>query len=388
MNAERISELLEKLVAGTITLSEEGELHAWYNEYNQSNLAEGADARVLDKREKKRLRRKIYKALLKQINGKTPGKVVPFYPKQTFIRKIAVAAFLLIVAVSGLLVYNNVRVKKPPVYVSKDISKQAITPGHNGATLHLSNGKTIDLDTAKDGVIADQNGVQIVKKNGKLNYVGKADNVIYNDIVTTRGQQWQLELSDGTKVWLNAASSIHYPLSFKGKDRIVKITGEAYFEVVHNEAQPFKIQVGNIQIEDIGTELNVNAYTDEPSLKTTLVNGSIKVSTGNENRFLTPGQQAITLKDNNSIEVKKEVNVDEVISWKNGQIQFENESLQTIMRQISRWYDVDITYDGDIPHKIFTGAISKKSDLSELLKILKFEGVHFTLEGRTIVVKP
>lgn len=388
MNAERISELLEKLVAGTITLSEEGELHAWYNEYNQSGLVEGADARVLDKREKKRLRRKIYKALLKQINGKTPGKVVPFYPKQTFIRKIAVAAFLLIVAVSGLLVYNNIRVKKPSVYVSKDISKQAITPGHNGATLHLSNGKTIDLDTAKDGVIADQNGVQIVKKNGKLNYVGKADDVIYNDIVTTRGQQWQLELSDGTKVWLNAASSIHYPLSFKGKERIVKITGEAYFEVVHNEAQPFKIQVGNIQIEDIGTELNVNAYTDEPSLKTTLVNGSIKVSTGNENRFLTPGQQAITLKDNNSIEVKKEVNVDEVISWKNGRIQFENESLQTIMRQISRWYDVDITYDGDIPHKIFTGAISKKSDLSELLKILKFEGVHFTLEGRTIVVKP
>ena len=388
MDAERISDLLEKLVAGTITLSEEGELHAWYNEYNQSDVVEGADARVLDKREKKRLRRKIYKALSNQINDKTPGKVVPFYKNQTFIRNIAVAAVFLIVAAGGLLLYNNVRVKKPEVYVSKDISKQAITPGHNGATLHLSNGKTIDLDTAKDGVIADQNGVQIVKKNGKLNYVGKADDVIYNDIVTTRGQQWQLELSDGTKVWLNAASSIHYPLSFKGKDRIVKITGEAYFEVVHNEAQPFKIQVGNIQIEDIGTELNVNAYADEPSLKTTLVNGSIKVSTGNENRFLTPGQQAITLKDNNSIEVKKEVNVDEVISWKNGQIQFENESLQTIMRQISRWYDVDITYDGDIPHKIFTGAISKKSDLSELLKILKFEGVHFTLEGRTIVVKP
>ncbi|MGN6298975.1 MAG: FecR family protein [Ginsengibacter sp.] len=388
MNAERISELLEKLIVGTISLSEKGELNAWYNEYNQSNLVEGADMHVLDKREKKKLRRKIYKTLLKQINGKAPGKVLPFYPKQTFIRKIAVAAVFLIVAAGGLLVYNDIRVKKPSVYVSKDISKQEITPGHNGATLHLSNGKTIDLDTAKDGVIADQNGVQIVKKNGKLNYVGKADDVIYNDIVTSRGQQWQLELSDGTKVWLNAASSIHYPLSFKGKERIVKITGEAYFEVVHNKAQPFKIQVGNIQIEDIGTELNVNAYTDEPSLKTTLINGSIKVSTANETRFLTPGQQAITLKDNNSIEVKKEVNVDEVISWKNGQIQFENESLQTIMRQISRWYDVDITYDGDIPRKIFTGAISKKSDLSELLKILKFEGVHFTLEGRTIVVKP
>jgi hypothetical protein len=388
MDTQRISDLLEKLVTGTITLSEERELDAWYSECIQSDLMEGADVRALNKREKKRLRRKIYTALSKQVDGKTPGKVVPFYPKQTFTRKIAVVAFVLILALGGLLVYNNTGVKKPAVYVSKDIPKQDIVPGHNGATLHLSNGKTIDLDTAKDGVIADQNGVQIVKKNGKLNYVGKTDDVIYNDIVTTRGQQWQLELSDGTKVWLNAASSIHYPLSFKGKERIVKITGEAYFEVVHNEAQPFKIQVGNIQIEDIGTELNVNAYTDEPSLKTTLVNGSIKVSTGNESKLLTPGQQAITLKENNSIQVKKEVNVDEVISWKNGQIQFENESLQTIMRQISRWYDVDITYDGDIPHKIFTGAISRKSDLSELLRILKFEGVHFTLEGRTIVVKP
>lgn len=270
MDTQRISDLLEKLVTGTITLSEEGELHAWYSECIQSDLIEGADVRALNKREKKRLRRKIYKALSKQVNGNPPGKVVPFYPKQTFIRKIAVVAFVLILALGGLLVYNNIGVKKPAVYVSKDISKQDIVPGHNGATLHLSNGKTIDLDSAKDGVIANQNGVQIVKKNGKLNYVGKADDVIYNDIVTTRGQQWQLELSDGTKVWLNAASSIHYPLSFKGKERIVKITGEAYFEVVHNEAKPFKIQVGNIQIEDIGTELNVNAYTDEPSLKTTL----------------------------------------------------------------------------------------------------------------------
>jgi hypothetical protein len=388
MDTQRIFDLLEKLVTGTITLSEERELDVWYSECIQSDLMEGADVRALNKREKKRLRRKIYTALSKQVDGKTPGKVVPFYSNQTFTGKIAAVAFVLILALGGLLVYNNIGVKKPAVYVSKDIPKQDIVPGHNGATLHLSNGKTIDLDTAKDGVIADQNGVQIVKKNGKLNYVGKTDDVIYNDIVTTRGQQWQLELSDGTKVWLNAASSIHYPLSFKGKERIVKITGEAYFEVVHNEAQPFKIQVGNIQIEDIGTELNVNAYTDEPSLKTTLVNGSIKVSTGNESKLLTPGQQAITLKENNSIQVKKEVNVDEVISWKNGQIQFENESLQTIMRQISRWYDVDITYDGDIPHKIFTGAISRKSDLSELLRILKFEGVHFTLEGRTIVVKP
>ena len=386
MDVERISDLLEKFVAGTITLSEESELHAWYSVHNHLDLINGEDVQILKKREKEQLRRKLHQALLKQIRSESRGKLVPLYKNQTFIKRIAVAAFILLVAIGSLLVYNGRR-KQSSVYVAQNILKQDIAPGHNGATLHLSNGKTISLDTARDGIIAEQNGLQIVKKNGKLTYVGKVDDVIYNDIVTTRGQQWELELSDGTKVWLNAASSIHYPLSFKGKERVVKITGEAYFDVVHNSAQPFKIQVGDIQIEDIGTEFNVNAYTDEPSIKTTLVNGSIKVSTGNENRFLTPGQQAITLKDNNSIQVKRDVNVEEVISWKNGQIQFENEDLQTIMRQISRWYDVNITYEGDIPNKIFTGKISRKSNLSELLKILKFEGVHFTQEGRSIVIQ-
>lgn len=386
MDVERILDLLEKYVAGTATSSEESELHAWYREHRRLYLIKEGEVPVLGKREKERLKRKMLHILLKQTSSRAFGKVVPFYRKQELIRKISVAAVFLIVAMGGLLIYNAH--KQPAVYALRDTIKQDIAPGHSGAILHLSNGKTIALDSVRDGIITEQKGLQIIKKDGKLTYIGKANEVVYNDIVTTRGQQWELELSDGTKVWLNAASSIHYPLSFKGKERIVKITGEAYFEVVHNNAQPFKVQVGDIRIEDIGTEFNVNAYTDESSIKTTLVNGSIKVSTGNENRFLTHGQQAITLEDNNSIQVKKDVNIEEVISWKNGQIQFENENLQTIMRQISRWYDVNITYEGNIPDKIFTGGISRKSNLSELLKILKFEGVHYTQEGRTIIIQP
>lgn len=383
MDIERISNLLEKFVAGTATPSEESELHAWYRQLSLSK--EDNVPILLKESEKEQLKRKMLRDMLKQIGSQSPGKVVPFYKKKEFIRKIAVAAVFFIVAASILFIYNPR--KQSHVVIAQNILKEDIAPGHNGAILHLSNGKTIALDSTGDGVIAQQGGLKIVKKDGKLSYIGKSDKVVYNDIVTARGQQWELELPDGTKVWLNAASSIHYPLSFKGKERLVKITGEAYFEVVHNSAQPFKVQVGNVQIEDIGTTFNVNAYSDEPLTKTTLVDGSVKVSTGNNTKLLTPGQQAIT-QENNSIQIKKNVNVEEVISWKNGQIKFENEDLQTIMRQISRWYDVDITYQNNIPNKIFNGGISRKSNLSELLKILEFEGVHFTQKGRNIIVNP
>jgi len=383
MDIERISNLLEKFVAGTATPSEESELHAWYRQLNLSK--EDNIPILLKESEKEQLKRKMLRDMLKQIGSQSPGKVVPFYKKKEFIRKIAVAAIFFIVAASILFIYNPR--KQSHVVIALNILKEDIAPGHNGAILHLSNGKTIALDSTGDGVIAQQGGLKIVKKDGKLSYIGKSDKVVYNDIVTARGQQWELELPDGTKVWLNAASSIHYPLSFKGKERLVKITGEAYFEVVHNSAQPFKVQVGNLQIEDIGTTFNVNAYSDEPLTKTTLVDGSVKVSTGNNTKLLTPGQQAIT-QENNSIQIKKNVNVEEVISWKNGQIRFENEDLQTIMRQISRWYDVDISYQNNIPNKIFNGGISRKSNLSELLKILEFEGVRFTQKGRNIIVNP
>lgn len=383
MDIERISNLLEKFVAGTATPSEESELHAWYRQLSVSK--EDNVPILLKESEKEQLKRKMLRDMLKQIGSQSPGKVVPFYKKKEFIRKIAVAAVFFIVAASILFIYNPR--KQSHVVIAQNILKEDIAPGHNGAILHLSNGKTIALDSTGDGVIAQQGGLKIVKKDGKLSYIGKSDKVVYNDIVTARGQQWELELPDGTKVWLNAASSIHYPLSFKGKERLVKITGEAYFEVVHNSAQPFKVQVGNVQIEDIGTTFNVNAYSDEPLTKTTLVDGSVKVSRGNNTKLLTPGQQAIT-QENNSIQIKKNVNVEEVISWKNGQIRFENEDLQTIMRQISRWYNVDITYQDNIPNKIFNGGISRKSNLSELLKILEFEGVHFTQKGRNIIVNP
>src|SRR6185437_803940 len=253
MDIEKISNLLEKFVAGTATPSEESELHAWYRQLKLIK-DDSVPILLLDESEKEQLKGKMLQDMLKQIGSQSSGKVIPFYKKQGFIRKIAVAAVFFIVATSILFIYNPR--KQSQVALAQNNLKEDIAPGHNGAILHLSNGKTIALDSTADGVIAQQGDLKIVKKDGKLTYIGKSDKVVYNDIVTARGQQWELELPDGTKVWLNAASSIHYPLSFKGKERLVKITGEAYFEVVHNSAQPFKVQVGNMEIEDIGTAFN------------------------------------------------------------------------------------------------------------------------------------
>lgn len=273
--------------------------------------------------------------------------------------------------------------------------RQEIHPGSNKAFLTLSNGKNIELSDAAQGSIAREGEVAIKKSSdGSVTYSNstgdlrrKTDASILNTITTPRGGQWFVELSDGTRVWLNAASSITYPVTFNGKERIVSLTGEAYFEVVHNAAKPFRIKVGDLQIEDLGTSFNVNAYGDEPAVRTTLLEGSVKVLNKEKARILKPGQQAMVAKGSNAIQVKK-VAVQDIIGWKNGLTLFENEDLRAIMRQISRWYDVNISYQGEVPDRLFTGGISRKSNLSDLLKILEFEDVNFTVDGKSITVRP
>ncbi|QEC73692.1 DUF4974 domain-containing protein [Arachidicoccus ginsenosidivorans] len=272
---------------------------------------------------------------------------------------------------------------KAPVVI---LPGENIAPGQSGATLHLANGKAIPLDNLQNGLVAEQNGVKILKDKNGVTYVGKANAPLYNDITTGRGQQWQLTLPDGTKVWLNAVSSIHYPLAFSGQQRMVSITGEAYFEVVHNAKQPFTVKAGNTVIEDIGTAFNINAYADEPFIKTTLVHGSVKVSTEKNSSLLKPGQQAATSAAN-KIKVIK-VNTENITGWMNGALNFDNEDLGEVMKKVARWYDIDVTYAGKIPKRTFAGSISRKMNLSEFLKLLEFENVDFKLDGKKITILP
>lgn len=273
------------------------------------------------------------------------------------------------------------RLETPPV------ATHDVLPGGNRAVLTLANGSTIVLDSAHVGTVSQQAGATVVKTDsGELKYTtlgGKPAEVVWNTLATPRGGQYQLVLPDGTHVWLNAESSIRYPVAFGGDRRTVEVTGEAYFEVAHDAAKPFKVKAGGETIEDIGTGFNVNAYMDEDAVRTTLVEGAVDV----DRVRLRPGEQAVG-RAGGKIRVKKDADLEDVLAWKNGRFRFEGAEIQSILRQAERWYDVTIEYKGKI-NETFSGGISRHVNASQLLHILELTGkVTFTIEGKKIIVMP
>ncbi|MDF2190327.1 FecR family protein [Paraflavitalea sp. CAU 1676] len=270
-----------------------------------------------------------------------------------------------------------------------------IRPGSDKAVLILADGSEITLDSTTQGRLATQGNADIIKAtNGQLVYkrTGSADNeVLYNTMKTPRGGQYSLVLPDGSKVWLNAISSIRYPTFFKGDARNVEITGEAYFEVAKDPLHPFKVAVHSasgkerMHVEVLGTHFNINAYSDEPVASTTLLEGSVKLSGLEGSRVIKPGQQA-QVTDSGKLTMNQTVNVGEVMAWKDGYFVFRDTELQTIMRQIMRWYDVEVKYEGNTAARYFTAEISRNKTLSGVLKILELSNIHFKLEGRVLTV--
>ena len=260
-----------------------------------------------------------------------------------------------------------------------------IKPGSNDAILTLSDGQKISLNDTQNGEISEQYGIKVVKAaDGQLIYslsdpedLSHANS--FNTIETPMGGQYQVNLPDGSKVWLNSASSLRYPIKFIGPNRNVEITGEAYFEVAKNTGMPFRVKVGEQVIEVLGTHFNVMAYPDEQSINTTLVEGSVKVSSGRNSTVILPGQQSRVSQS----EIKVlDVDVNDFTAWKNGFFVFKNENIESMMRKISRWYNVEIIYKGDITHKSFGGIISRSRNISEVLKILELTGsLHFEIES-------
>jgi transmembrane sensor len=260
------------------------------------------------------------------------------------------------------------------------IAKNDIPPGHSQATLTLANGQQILLTKGLYTNLTQ--GTTAIKINNGITYStglkGDAATTSYNTLSTANGEQspYPLVLPDGSKVWLNAQSSITFPTAFNGRERIVKVTGEALFEVSHNAKQPFKVQTQKQTIEDIGTIFDVNAYADEPTTKTTLIAGKVKVN----DMLLAPGEQT----DGSHI---KTVNTKRYTAWKNGDFYFEDDSIQTVMRQLSRWYNIEIAYEGNITKDGFNAQISRSKNISAILHILEnTKGVHFKIEGRRIIV--
>lgn len=297
----------------------------------------------------------------------------------------AVAIFILFSAGIYLRMKNHSLRHSLQTEIAKTNLKNDVTPGYSGAILTLSNGQKIVLDSAGNGVLTRDANVQVIKKDGEIVYQGKTNEIVYNDIATDKGRQWQLTLSDGTKVWLNAASSIHFPLTFTESERVVEITGEAYFEVAENAHQPFKVKVADQIIQDIGTHFNINAYPDEPFVTTTLIEGSVKVTHGSSSVIIKPGEQASLASGSNKILVSS-ADVEAAIAWKNGVFELTNANIASIMRQISRWYDVEITYKGDVPKGTISGEVPRNLNLSEVLKVMALCRIHCELEGRKLTV--
>jgi ferric-dicitrate binding protein FerR (iron transport regulator) len=269
-----------------------------------------------------------------------------------------------------------------------------VPPGSSGAVLTLAGGQKIVLDSAGNRLLAVQSGTKLTNRNGQIVYEGKANpegklnpDAIFNTLSTSKGKQYQLVLSDGSRVWLNAASSIRYPAAFPGKARSVEITGEAYFEIAPDPLRPFTVRVNGVQVNVLGTRFDINAYADEPAVRTTLLAGVVQVSAGGTEKRLKPGEQAQTDKEGHT-NVLAKADADGVIGWKEGYFSFDNTDLATIMREIARWYDVDVVYEGPVPDRTFGGEISRNSNASQVLKILEESNVYFKIEGRKIIVMP
>ncbi|MBO9632332.1 MAG: DUF4974 domain-containing protein [Chitinophagaceae bacterium] len=297
----------------------------------------------------------------------------------------AAACVLALLGLAGYFWFTAKKDTAPLVQNGKEVP-----PGMEGAVLTLANGSQVSLDSIQNGIVALQEGVTARIVNGQLQYEGNDGKVLYNTLSTPKGRQFQVTLPDGTAVWLNALSSIRYPTIFKGHERKVEITGEAYFEVAKNEALPFSVALkGGEEVKVLGTHFNIHAYDNESNNLVTLLEGSVKVMRNQEAVLLKPAQQAILSNTaNRAIELASGVNTEQVIAWKNGLFNFSNASLKEVMQQLERWYDIEVVYENNIPDIHFEGEMSKKIPLSGMLTILEKSKVHFKLEGRKLIVIP
>lgn len=296
------------------------------------------------------------------------------------------AAVLVLLVSAGAYFLLKPSPAKPVMAAVADIA-----PGSNKAVLTLADGSEMLLDSAGNRTI-QQGGTAIKQTGGNLQYNATGGEAAgsYNTLTTPRGGQFRITLPDGTKVWLNAASSLHYPTAFTGNERKVSITGEAYFEVAKNEEKPFRVAINATNtIEVLGTSFNVNAYTDEDYISTTLLTGLVRVRNGTGQAVLKPGQQAHATAAQPFVQVLEHADISKAIAWKNGLFNFQDVDLKEVMQQLSRWYDIEVVYEQGIPDLQFIGEIDRSMPLSEVLKGLQMSGVNFRLEqGRRLLVYP
>lgn len=321
--------------------------------------------------------------------AKKSGDVKQLRSRQRWLWAAAVAVLLF----GSAIVFRNYfnQEKSSLVAVVKN-EPTVLKPGGQKAVLVLADGTEVALDSAENGQLAAQGNMRVIKlDSGRIAYAGekgKASEVLYNTIKTPVGGQYQLILSDGTKVWLNAASSLRFPTAFAGNTRTVELDGEGYFEVMHDATKPFFVKARNMDVKVLGTHFNIRAYSDGVDIKTTLLEGRVEVNSGGHAAVLFPGEQASLHTSVDVLHTSKNVDVDEVMAWKNGYFQFSGANIQAILREAARWYGATVVYEGSVD-ETFTGSLPRSSDISQLLKILEAtDKVQFRIVGNQIIVKP
>lgn len=327
---------------------------------------------------------RIWKKVMEETEG-TP--VIHIRSRRKYRWAAAAILFSVIASFSAYYILNRQDSTINEVSQVKNKPANDIAPGGNKAILTLADGSIIVLDSANNGTLSHQGNVTVIKMNdGKLAYDkgNAAGKIMYNTITTPRGGQYQLVLADGSKVWLNAESSLKFPVAFTGRERKVELTGEGYFEVAHDASKPFRVSVNDMTVEVLGTHFNVNAYGDENNVKATLLEGSVKVAEGGQSVMLQPGQQAKVSTE--KISIVNNVNLESVVAWKEGLFYFDNDNIQKVMRQLERWYDIDVSYEGSIPAALFSGQMKRNLTLSQVMQILEYNNIKYSIVGRRMII--
>jgi len=384
---EYFNQLIERYLEGNASETEKEFVEKYYQSFEKRT----GIYNQLSNTEKEAAGRNLKAKIDASIDGNSNKKV--FFLKSTLFFAVSAAASIIFILAGGYYFLNSKLTAKkiPEQLTAKHVNKEDILPGVKKATLTLDGGEKIVLDSAQNGILARQGNTAITNINGALSYTGKNDGPVrYNTLTTQKGQQYPLTLSDGTEIFLDASTSIRFPVAFTGNDREVTINGRAYFHVAENKAMPFYVIKGDRKVRVYGTQFNVSAYDNEKDIKVTLVQGSVQVSNGKKATMITPGQQAVLSIGNEDIKVIEHADVEQAIAWKNGIISMHHADMSDILKEIERWYDVEVVVNGALPHKDFYFSVSRNVNLTDLLRIFEIYHIKYKIDAqnRKLTVNP
>jgi len=397
MNSEQFKDLVHRYVAGTLSAADKALLAALLEDpRHRQELADMMDRQLASKAPAEydhpevvdRIRTAIAERMAEGTEQEAPAPARRVLPLRRYRLGAAIAATVALL-LGGMLLAQLFTGKEQQPLVKRALPAAVVMPGCNKAVLTLADGSTVTLDSAGNRQI-QQGSATVRQQGGQLQYTvhaGVAD-VRYNTLSTPHGGQFRLTLPDGTRVWLNAASSLRFPTAFTGRERKVELSGEAYFEVAGHAAMPFRVAVRDMEVAVLGTHFNVMAYNEENHISTTLLEGAVQVRHGQQAVTLRPGQQAVLRGSTGALNVLPG-DTEGAVAWKNGYFKFSNEDIQSVMRRVSRWYNVTVEYQGDFSGRAIWGTVSRFGNISEVLQMLELTGaVHFDMTGRTITVYP